>query len=86
MLHIVPMSATKAAKVNSPIPAELDARLDRIAAATGLKKALLIRAALERQLPDIEKNGITFPPLIQRDKPEASAAVAAHAHAGGSDQ
>ena len=55
------MPATLLTKITAPIPTVLDARLERIAKATGLKKSLLIRAALERQLPDIEENGITFP-------------------------
>ena len=50
-------------KITSPIPKALDERLERISKATGLKKSLLIRAALERQLPEIERNGITFPAI-----------------------
>ena len=55
------MASILETKITAPIPTDLDERLERIAAATGLKKALLIRAALERQIPDIERNGITFP-------------------------
>lgn len=61
-------------KITSPIPTELDVQLERIAKATGLKKSLLIRVALERQLPEIERNGITFPPTHALvDLPEAAA-------------
>ena len=61
-------------KITSPIPTELDVQLERIAKATGLKKSLLIRAALERQLPEIERNGITFPATNKLiDQPEAAA-------------
>ena len=68
------MAATLETKITAPIPTELDDRLERIAAATGLKKSLLIRAALERQLPEIERNGITFPATgAQPDKPKAVA-------------
>ena len=66
------MNAALETKVTTPLPVDLDAKLERIAKATGLKKSLLIRAALERQLPDIEQNGITFPPT---DKADASAAA-----------
>ena len=59
---MIPMPATLETKITAPIPTALDERLERIAQATGLKKSLLIRAALERQLPEIERNGITFPP------------------------
>ena len=69
-----PMSALLESKLNTPISAELNARLEKIAKATGLKVPLLVRGALERQLPDIEKNGITFPPA-RRDNAETSAAV-----------
>ena len=51
----------KLTKITSPLPTDLDDQLERIAKATGLKKSLLIRVALERQLPEIERNGITFP-------------------------
>lgn len=70
------MPATLDTKITTPIPVALDERLDRISKATGLKKSLLIRAALERQLPEIERNGITFPPTNgPTDKPEAAAAL-----------
>ncbi len=61
-------------KISTTIPPELTARLKKIAKATGLKVPLLVRAALERQLPDIERNGITFPP-IHRDDAKATAAA-----------
>ncbi len=66
------MSATLEIKITAPIPTALDERLERIAKATGLKKSLLIRAALERQLPEIERNGITFPATNKlTDQPQA---------------
>ena len=72
------MNATLETKVTTPLPVDLDAQLERIAKATGLKKSLLIRAALERQLPEIERNGITFPATHKlADQPEAAAAAGA---------